>query len=256
MQQVETVEQTENVEVAQDLAAPETEQRTKPRRPRGSRGGARHRQRREIRAAASGKTLHNSTVSGARVNVKDLVVFGDGDTFKLICKASSAKEGWMKSTKAMEIAGVGVVVQVTTQQGDNVAEALQLIPGAVIIPIEGNKENGRKIVAQGSAEHNEHLARVRSEQLAGEHGGLSLVRRPTPVNAFKYDGTPESAGAIVAWAQALLGNGDTPITYTAEGLIVSTSNGDVPANVGDYVMHNGFDFYPAPEEVVAASYYL
>lgn len=156
----------------------------------------------------------------------------------------------------MEIAGVGVVVQVTTQQGDNVAEALQLIPGAVIIPIEGNKENGRKIVAQGSAEHNEHLARVRSEQLAGEHGGLSLVRRPTPVNAFKYDGTPESAGAIVAWAQALLGNGDTPITYTAEGLIVSTSNGDVPANVGDYVMHNGFDFYPAPEEVVAASYYL
>lgn len=41
MQQVETVEQTENVEVAQDLAAPETEQRTKPRRPRGSRGGAR-----------------------------------------------------------------------------------------------------------------------------------------------------------------------------------------------------------------------
>ena len=183
-------------------------------------------------------------------------MFGDGDTFKLICKASSAKERWMKSTKAMEIAGVGVVVQVTTQQGDNVAEALQFVPGAVIIPIDGNKENGRKIVAQGSVEHNEHLARVRSEQLAGAHGGLSLVRRPVPVNAFKYDGTPESAGAIVAWAQALLGNGDTPITYTAEGLIVSTSNGDVPANVGDYVMHNGFDFYPAPEEVVAASYYL
>ena len=158
MQQVETVEQT--VEAAQEVVAkPETEQR-KPRRPRGSRGGARHRQRRENREAASGKTLHNSTVSGARVNVKDLIVFGDGDTFKLICKASSAKEGWMKSTKAMEIAGVGVVLQVTTQQGDNVAEALQLIPGAVIIPIDGNKENGRKIVAQGSAEHNEHLARV------------------------------------------------------------------------------------------------
>lgn len=254
MQQVETIEQT--VEAAQEVVAkPETEQR-KPRRPRGSRGGARHRQRRENREAAAGKTLHNSTVSGARVNVKDLIVFGDGDTFKLICKASSAKERWMKSTKAMEIAGVGVVLQVTTQQGDNVAEALQFVPGAVIIPIDGNKENGRKIVAQGSAEHNEHLARVRSEQLAGEHGGLSLVRRPTPVNAFKYEGTPESAGAIVAWAQALLGNGDTPITYTAEGLIVSTSNGDVPANVGDYVMHNGFDFYPASEEVVAASYYL
>jgi hypothetical protein len=254
MQQVETVEQT--VEAAQEVVAkPETEQR-KPRRPRGSRGGARHRQRRENRAAASGKTLHNSTVSGARVNVKDLVVFGDGDTFKLICKASSAKEGWMKSTKAMEIAGVGVVLQVTTQQGDNVAEALQLIPGAVVIPIDGNKENGRKIVAIDSAEHKDHLARVAAEQAANAHGGLSLVRRPTPVNAFKYDGTPESAGAIVTWAQALLGNGNTPITYTAEGLIVSTSNGEVPANAGDYVLYNGFDFYPATEEVVAASYYL
>lgn len=256
MQQVETVEQTENVEVAQDLAAPETEQRTKPRRPRGSRGGARHRQRRENRAAASGKTLHNSTVSGARINVKDLVVFGDGDTFKLICKASSAKERWMKSTKAMEVAGVGVMVQVTTQQDGNVAEALQFIHGATIIPIDGNKENGRKIVACGSVEHNDHLARVAAEQAANAHGGLSLVRRPTPVNAFKYDGTPESAGAIVTWAQALLGNGSTPITYTAEGLIISTSNGEVPANAGDYVLYNGFDFYPATEEVVAASYYL
>ena len=255
MQQVETVEQTENVEVAQDLAAPETEQR-KPRRPRGSRGGARHRQRRENRAAASGKTLHNSTVSGARVNVKDLVVFGDGDTFKLICKASSAKEGWMKSTKAMEIAGVGVVVQVTTQQGDNVAEALQFIPGAVIIPIDGNKENGRKIVAQGSVEHNEHLARVRSEQLAGEHGGLSLVRRPVPVNAFKYEGTPESAGAVITWAQALVG-AECPIFYGADDeLITKTNHGEVEVGVGSYVLYNGFDFYPAPEEVVAASYYL
>jgi len=38
----------------------------------------------------------------------------------------------MKSTKAMEIAGVGCVVQVTTQQGDNVAEALTFIPAAKI----------------------------------------------------------------------------------------------------------------------------
>ena len=67
------------------------------------------------------KTLHNSTVSGARKNVSDLQVFGDGDTFKLISKASSKAEGWMKSTKAMEITGIGCVVQVTTQQADNVA---------------------------------------------------------------------------------------------------------------------------------------
>ena len=78
------------------------------------------------------KTLHNSDVSKAKKNVTDLVTFGDGDTFKLICKASSKSEGWMKSTKAMEIAGVGCVVQVTTQQGDNVAEALTFVPMAII----------------------------------------------------------------------------------------------------------------------------
>ena len=62
------------------------------------------------------KTLHNSNASGATKNVKDIVFWGNGDTFKLISKASSQEEGWMKSTKAMEIEGVGVVIQVTTQQ--------------------------------------------------------------------------------------------------------------------------------------------
>lgn len=78
------------------------------------------------------KTLHNSDVSKARVNVKDIVVFGQGDTFKLICKASSKAEGWMKSTKAMEIENVGCVIQVTTQQGDNIAEALTFLPRVMI----------------------------------------------------------------------------------------------------------------------------
>lgn len=93
------------------------------------------------------KTLHNNTVSAARENVKDIVVFGNGDTFKLICKASSAAEGWMKSTKAMQIDGVGCVVQVTTQQGDNVSEALTFVPGVRIELIDGDKANGRKLVA-------------------------------------------------------------------------------------------------------------
>jgi len=92
------------------------------------------------------KTLHNSTVSGARVNVKDINVFGNGDSFKLICKASSKSEGWMKSTKAMQIDGVGCVIQVTTQQGENVAEALTFVPGVKIQLIDGDKSNGREIV--------------------------------------------------------------------------------------------------------------
>ena len=90
------------------------------------------------------KTLHNSDISGARENVRDIVVFGDGDKFKLICKASSVAEGWMKSTKAMEIPGVGCIVQVTTQQGENVAEALTFVPG---VRIEGDGEIGRALVA-------------------------------------------------------------------------------------------------------------
>ena len=84
------------------------------------------------------KTLHNSEVSGAKKNVPDLIVYGDGDLFKLISKASSAAEGWMKSTKAMQVAH-GVVIQVTTQQWDEVAEALCYVPGVSVI---GNAEDG------------------------------------------------------------------------------------------------------------------
>ena len=64
------------------------------------------------------KTLNNTDQDAAKKNVSDLVIFG-GDLFKLLSKASSQKEGWMKSTKAMEIEGVGCAIQVTTQQKDD-----------------------------------------------------------------------------------------------------------------------------------------
>lgn len=78
------------------------------------------------------KTVNNTDVKQAKVQVKDLEVFGDGDLFKLISKASSKNEGWMKSTKAM-FTGRGCVIQVTTQQGDNVAEAVTYVPGITIM---------------------------------------------------------------------------------------------------------------------------
>ena len=78
------------------------------------------------------KTLHNSSVSEARQNVKDIKLVGNVDLFQLLCKASSKDAGWMKSTKAMEIPGIGCIVQVTTQQWDNVAEALTFVPGVRI----------------------------------------------------------------------------------------------------------------------------
>jgi hypothetical protein len=92
------------------------------------------------------KSLGNTDVNGAKKNVKDIVVFGDGDLFQLLSKASSENEGWMKSTKAMDV-GVGCVIQVTTQQRNtdltySVAEALTFVPG---VRIKSNAA-GRKLV--------------------------------------------------------------------------------------------------------------
>ena len=89
------------------------------------------------------KTLTNTTASQAKENVSDLEIWGNGDMFKLLCKASSKKERWMKSTKAMEIPHVGCVVQVTTQQGDNVAEAVTFVPNSRIQ--EDKDENGKVV---------------------------------------------------------------------------------------------------------------
>ena len=79
------------------------------------------------------KTLNISEVNGARKNIKDIEVYGDGDTFALLCKASSQAEGWMKSTKVCNVQS-GCIVQVTTQQKNHdgnyvIAEALAYVPG-------------------------------------------------------------------------------------------------------------------------------
>jgi len=90
------------------------------------------------------KTLSTSDQKGCKQAVPDVVIFGD-DMFKLMSKASSEKEGWMKSTKACEM-DRGCLVQVTTQQRNKdgsyaVAEALTFVPGArikIIKDAEGN----------------------------------------------------------------------------------------------------------------------
>ena len=97
------------------------------------------------------KALGNTDANGAKKNVKDIVFWGNGDLFKLISKASSQSEGWMKSTKAMETP-FGVVVQVTTQQRNPdgsyaVAEALTFIPGAKV----QEEKDGGTVVARAIA---------------------------------------------------------------------------------------------------------
>ena len=86
------------------------------------------------------RALGNTDANGTKKNVSDVEFFGNGDEFKLICKASSKKQGWMKSTKAMQIGETGVVVQVTTQQvhkflfwtWSSVAEAVTFVPDVVL----------------------------------------------------------------------------------------------------------------------------
>jgi len=85
------------------------------------------------------KTFGNTDSNATTKNVSDIKFFGDGDTFKLLCKASSQIEGWMKSTKAMEIVGVGCVVQTTTQQDKNVSDALCFVPNVKIKEIKNAK---------------------------------------------------------------------------------------------------------------------
>ncbi|MEZ2661775.1 hypothetical protein [Aneurinibacillus aneurinilyticus] len=82
------------------------------------------------------KDLNITEVRGAKANISDLQVYGDGDTFRLLCKASSQEQGWMKSTKVCNVVG-GCIVQVTTQQKNpdgsySVAEALTFVPGSHI----------------------------------------------------------------------------------------------------------------------------
>ena len=79
------------------------------------------------------KTLGNTDALGLHINVPDVKVWEDGDVFKVLSKASSENEGWMKSTKAMEIESVGCIVQVTTQQRNPdgswvLAEAICFVP--------------------------------------------------------------------------------------------------------------------------------
>lgn len=82
------------------------------------------------------KTLDNKNTEDTKSKTSDVVVLGNPDQFKLICKASSKSEGWMKSTKACQV-GSGCIVQVTTQQRNpngsySLAEALTFAPNTRI----------------------------------------------------------------------------------------------------------------------------
>ena len=83
------------------------------------------------------KTLSVSPQNPVATAVPDLVTFGDVDTWLLLCKASSVKEGWMKTTKAMDLDG-SVLVQTETQQRNpdgsyTLSQSVVHVPGVVIV---------------------------------------------------------------------------------------------------------------------------
>jgi hypothetical protein len=99
------------------------------------------------------KSLDVVNVVDAQAKVSDIKVVGNGDSFQLLCKASSKEQGWMKSTKAMLIPGVGCVVQSSTQQGDNVAEALVFVPNVYIVEdINGGRKLKSFDIASGQGD--------------------------------------------------------------------------------------------------------
>jgi hypothetical protein len=76
--------------------------------------------------------------------VSDVETWG-GDSFKLLSKISSKREGWMKSTEAMQIDGLGCIVQVTTQRGGTITEDIEFVPG---VRIKEEKNEDRVVTSR------------------------------------------------------------------------------------------------------------
>jgi hypothetical protein len=88
----------------------------------------------EVAEPQEPKTLNTSPDNPATELVQDIEKYGDPDKWKLICKASSQAQGWMKSTKAMDIPGYGCLVQVSEQQGDQLSTSITPIQGVGVYP--------------------------------------------------------------------------------------------------------------------------
>jgi len=84
------------------------------------------------------RTLTNTNITDVKENVSDVVIFGDPNTWILVSKASSRKQGFMKSTKAMCLYRIGILVQTETMETNpdgtrSVSQSLQLVPEACLV---------------------------------------------------------------------------------------------------------------------------
>jgi hypothetical protein len=87
---------------------------------------------------SSEKTLSNNANSTVKDNVPDVVLMGvKSNNWRLMCKAFSKKEGWMKSTKGLNLSTNQVLIQTTTQQKNSdgsysIADTLIAVNGNLI----------------------------------------------------------------------------------------------------------------------------
>ena len=65
------------------------------------------------------KPMGNTNMEEATAGTPDIQIHENPGAWKCLCKASSESQGWMKSTKALEVPG-GCVLQVTTKEGDQI----------------------------------------------------------------------------------------------------------------------------------------
>lgn len=82
------------------------------------------------------KTLNITNQEELKEKVNNVEIFGK-NLFICASKACSKSEGWMKSTKICNLPN-GCLIQITTQQDSNVAEALQFVPD---VNYDFNKED-------------------------------------------------------------------------------------------------------------------
>lgn len=83
---------------------------------------------------------------------------------------------------------------------------------------------------------------------------------PVEIEAIQFDGTKKSANEILAWIGSW--GADARRAHTAKperGLIISMLEGDMRADLGDFVIREPFptgnrQFYPCKPDIFAATY--
>lgn len=93
------------------------------------------------------KTRTLDSTNSAQAKASGTSVFGNPDMWVCIAKAWNKQEEWMKSTKVLEVRGVGVFLQTTTREGNQISESVYFAPGICLnlmktelVPLRGNNE--------------------------------------------------------------------------------------------------------------------